>query len=321
MDEIINRTAEYIKLLTGIAPVIEALDKKQLRLPLVVTAGFSFYVTRLFGERMVLIIMQEGEESTPARMQIQADHIRNALDVHVVAFVMDKAASYNVQRMIQRRINFIIPGKQLYLPDLLMDLGRDSNKSDYEVESNEIPASAQLLLLYHLQKERLDGKHGEDLAKILSVSPASITRALKWLCVRGLAKYEGGKYKVLIFLYERKELWDKVYPFLSSPVLRVVYTDEPIPGIICGQNALAEYGMLVEANHMITAIGKSQYRTVKSKTDPRYGENRIEVWKYAPEIMSEGGFVDKLSLYLSMRDDVDERTQKELRILLEEIKW
>ena len=97
--------------------------------------------------------------------------------------------------------------------------------------------------------------------------------------------------------------------------------NEHIPGTTCGQNALAEYGMLVEANHEITAIGKKQYQAIKSKTDPQYGVNRIEVWKYAPEVLSESGFVDKLSLYLSMRGDEDERTQKELRLLLEEMKW
>lgn len=321
MDEIIRRTVEYVKLLLGIAPAIEALDKKQLRLPLIITAGYGFYETRLFDERVILICMQEGEVSTPSRMQMQADRIGKALDARVVAFVMETSASYNVQRMIRRRINFIIPGKQLFLPDLLVDLGRKCDTSDKDIKSGEIPTTAQLLLLYHLQKERLDGKHGEDLVKILGVSPASITRALKWLRAHELVKYEGGKYKALFFLYERKELWDKAYPFLTSPVLKVVYTDESIKGITCGQNALAEYGMLVESKRLITAIGKSEYQAVKSQTDTRYGDNRIEVWKYAPEIMSEGGFVDKLSLYLSMRDDEDERTQKELRILLEEMRW
>ena len=167
----------------------------------------------------------------------------------------------------------------------------------------------------------MEGKHGEDLAKILRVSPAGITRAVKWLCAHSLAKYEGGKYKVLNFLFDKKELWEKAFPLLASPVLRIVYTDECVSGITCGQNALAEYGMLVETNYQITAIDKKRYQTIKPKTDPQYGENRIEVWKYAPEILSEGGFVDKLSLYLSMRDDEDERTQKELRVLLEDMKW
>jgi hypothetical protein len=202
-----------------------------------------------------------------------------------------------------------------------MDLGRKSDAVNIGMESGEIPATAQLMLLYHLQKENLNGKHGEDLVKILRVSPSGITRAVKWLCSHGLTKYEGGKYKALNFLYDKRELWEKAYPLLESPVLRVVYTDDLIPGTTCGQNALAEYGMLVEANHQIIAIGKNQYQTIKSKTDPQYGENRIEVWKYAPEILSESGFVDKLSLYLSMRGDEDERTQKELRLLLEEMKW
>lgn len=320
MYERIKQTTEYIRLLTGIEPEMEPMDKNALHLPLILTEGFDFYETHLFEERVILICFQPGVESTPAQIRLQADHVGQALKARVVAFIMEKAASYNVQRMIQRRINFIIPGKQLFLPDLLMDLGRNNNVDDHAIIA-EIPAAAQLMLLFHLQKETLDGKHGEDMVKILRVSPAGISRAIKWLCSHSLAKYDGGKYKVLHFLYEKKDLWEKSYPFLVSPVMRVVYTDEFIQGTTAGQNALAEYGMLIEANYRITAIGKSQYLAVKTKTDPHYGENRIEVWKYAPEMMSEGGFVDKLSLYLSMRGDDDERTQKELRILLEEMKW
>lgn len=321
MDENVKRTIAYIQLLTGISPVIESVEKKGLHLPLIMTEGYGFYETQLFQERVILICLQDGVERTPAQMRLQADRVGQALNARVVAFVMAKAASYNVQRMIQKRINYIIPGKQLFLPDLLLDLGRKSDTADNQTGKGEIPATAQLLLLYHLQKETLNGKHGEDLVKILHVSPSGITRAVKWLCANGLAKYEGGKYKALSFLFEKKELWEKVYPLLVSPVLRVVYTDDCIPGTICGQNALAEYGMLVEETYRITAIGKNQYQTIKSKTDSQYGENRVEVWKYSPEILSEGGFADKLSLYLSMRDDEDERTQKELRILLEDMKW
>jgi hypothetical protein len=38
----------------------------------------------------------------------------------------------------------------------------------------------------------------------------------------------------------------------------------------------------------------------------------LEVWKYDPFLLSNNDHVDDLSLMLSLRDDTDERVQKEL---------
>jgi len=317
MNEIIAAATEYITLLTGEKLTIAHVDAKALNLPLFMTAGYEYDDVTLFGVRILLACQIEEMATTPARLAAQASRIRQVFP-GTVAFVFSSMASYNVHRLIQKRVNFIIPGKQMFLPDLFLDLGRNSESVP---ESEEIPATAQLLVLYHLQKGDLGGKHGNELAEILHTSPAGITRAIKWLCAHGLAAFTGGKYKTLQFQHEGKALWDNALPLLVSPVIRTVFTDETFEGIIGGQNALAEYSMLVEANYRITAIGKKAYQTIKIKTDSRFGDNRIEVWKYDPELLAESGFVDKLSLYLSMRNDSDERTQKELGRMLEEMIW
>ena len=52
-----------------------------------------------------------------------------------------------------------------------------------------------------------------------------------------------------------------------------------------------------------------------------YGLFRIEIWKYDPKLLSHTGTVDKLSLYLSLKDNDDERVQIELDNLLNDIQW
>ncbi len=48
-------------------------------------------------------------------------------------------------------------------------------------------------------------------------------------------------------------------------------------------------------------------------------EAELELWSYAPLIEPNApGCVDRLSLYLSLQDDSDERTQEALRGLLKE---
>jgi hypothetical protein len=53
------------------------------------------------------------------------------------------------------------------------------------------------------------------------------------------------------------------------------------------------------------------------------GLYKIEVWKYPTTMpfLSNKNVVDKLSLYLSMKDEPDARIEKELEIMIEEMKW
>ncbi|ROT02923.1 hypothetical protein EEL42_13055 [Muribaculaceae bacterium Isolate-100 (HZI)] len=46
---------------------------------------------------------------------------------------------------------------------------------------------------------------------------------------------------------------------------------------------------------------------------------RIEIWKYPPSGTS--GYVDKLSLFLTLKDDNDPRVEKEIAIMMNKIKW
>jgi hypothetical protein len=43
----------------------------------------------------------------------------------------------------------------------------------------------------------------------------------------------------------------------------------------------------------------------------------IEVWNYAPSLFAHDGWVDKISLYLSLKDNNDERIQHELTLMMQ----
>ena len=48
---------------------------------------------------------------------------------------------------------------------------------------------------------------------------------------------------------------------------------------------------------------------------------RVECWTYDPHLLSDGPAVDPLSLYLSLRGTHDERVEKALAGLLEDMPW
>ena len=109
---------------------------------------------------------------------------------------------------------------------------------------------------------------------------------------------------------------------LVSPIEQLYYTDAILEGQqISGVNALASYTMLNEESRLCWAVTKKEQKTLAIVTDKQFGENEIQVWKYNPKMLSTEGAVDKLSLYLSLKDNEDERIQIELERLINEMSW
>ena len=47
----------------------------------------------------------------------------------------------------------------------------------------------------------------------------------------------------------------------------------------------------------------------------------LELWRYDPNLFSDGPYVDLLSLYASMKEDTDERIENALKEALREEPW
>ena len=78
--------------------------------------------------------------------------MRSALGSNV-AFVFLALPTFDRKRLIQRRIPFLVPGRQTYLPVALIDL-REKAKGGQRLldePKERLSAPAQVLVLYHLQ--------------------------------------------------------------------------------------------------------------------------------------------------------------------------
>jgi Tfp pilus assembly protein PilO len=49
--------------------------------------------------------------------------------------------------------------------------------------------------------------------------------------------------------------------------------------------------------------------------------NEIQVWSYDPKLFAVAGVVDRLSLFLSLRDEKDERVEAALEQMMKEMPW
>ena len=267
------------------------------QIPAILMAKYECTTTALFGVNVVLCFPKETDSLTPAKLQNHMQLFTVKLGMPSIV-VMDDIPSYNIQRLIVQRINFIITGKQMFAPSLLLDL-RKIPKPNKDIKE-DIPPLAQCLILYNIEVEILCHTINE-IMDIFNISYSTANRAVRWLQSKNLTISLKGKEKRLQFAKQGRDLWEASIIYLTTPIEKVVYTNT-IPSKALSTTIFNGYEIEpIEAN--CYAVCKDDLKDI---TVSETGRFKIEVWKYNPVILD--GLkknVDKLSLYLSIRNKED----------------
>ena len=267
------------------------------QIPAILMAKYECTTTALFGVNVVLCFPKETDSLTPAKLQNHMQLFTVKLGMPSIV-VMDDIPSYNIQRLIVQRINFIITGKQMFAPSLLLDL-RKIPKPNKDIKE-DIPPLAQCLILYNIEVEILCHTINE-IMDIFNVSYSTANRAVRWLQSKNLTISLKGKEKRLQFEKQGRDLWEASIIYLTTPIEKVVYTNT-IPSKALSTTIFDGYKIEpIEANYY--AVCKDDLKDI---TVSETGRFKIEVWKYNPVILAGlKKHVDKLSLYLSIRNKED----------------
>ena len=261
------------------------------QIPAILMAKYECTTTALFGVNVVLCFPKETDSLTPAKLQNHMQLFASKLGMPSIV-VLDDMPSYNIQRLIIQRINFIIIGKQMFAPSLLLDL-RKIPKPNKDIKE-DIPPLAQCLILYNIEVEILCHTINE-IMDIFNVSYSTANRAVRWLQSKNLTISLKGKEKRLQFAKQGRDLWEASIIYLTTPIEKVVYTNT-IPSKALSTTIFDGYKIEpIEAN--CYAVCKDDLKDI---TVSETGRFKIEVWKYNPVILAGlKKHVDKLSLYLS----------------------
>ena len=318
MDVNVRNISEYIEKMVGAEVQIDPLDKaKKQALPVLITNGYQLLQCQLLGAEVSLMVCKDAN-ATPMQLKKHCAIVERALEKHA-AVVLPEVKPYNMKRLVDARVNTIVPGRQLFLPSLLMDLRVQRNPVD--MQGKPMPVMAQVVLLCHLQKQNLNGMSAQPIAELMGVSYPNINRAVKWLADNHFVELTLGREKRMRFIREGKELWEQALPVLQSPVERVLRTDRILEAYVCGEEALAEWTMLAEPQERHWAISKQEAQHLGRDLDKEFGEHVVEVWRYDPKLLGNNNIVDVLSLYLSLCDTSDERVHKEINQLMKDKQW
>ena len=298
------------------------------QLPPVLREKYRFAKAELLGLRALLVIDANPEEQSPATVRKHLDMLQSKQPAELI-YVRARVTAYNRKRLIEQKVPFIVPGNQMYLPMLAIDLREHFRR--IREEAPTFSPSTQVVVLHAMLRDAGQVLIPSEMAPLLGYSAMTMTRAFDELETAKLAEVTvRGRERCLRFIGDRREIWEKAQPFLRNPVSKRLFIRR-INGAEgathAGLTALAHYSMLAPPAYTTYALSREEWKTLRQQhkiievpvQDPDVSE--IEVWWYSPARFAEHGMVDQLSLYLSLKADHDERTETALEEMMEKIEW
>jgi len=275
------------------------------------------------------MLPRSGPKVAPGTIQKDSQRIQEMIE-RVPIWVSSQIDAYDRRKLIEYRVPFVLPGFQAYLPDLLIDLREHFQGLRATQPSRLSPATQRFLLEAFYRRIREVDRIG-NLAPAPKYSPMTRSRVLSELEASGLAETrQSGVKRHALITAPWDQLLKQALPLLNSPVKRRVYLSaeseaesKNLPK--AGLTALAEFSDLsaprIPVYATVARFSVAQpnwWKSVEAVKDEAAAE--LELWSYSPLLDNQRpDCVDRLSLYLSLREETDSRTQDALERLLKEV--
>ena len=296
-------------------------------LPSFLSRKYSLLEGRIAGRRCIFLATADNA-ATPSDIAKHVALVRPAVDA-IVIFVAPWLSTHNRSRLVERGVPFVVPGKQLYIPDLAMDL-RERFRTPKPRRAAGLSPAAQAVLFHRLLRLDEIATTPSAIATQLRYSAMSIGRAFDDLVGAGLAQTERhGKERRIRFEAEGRRLFDASRDLLRNPVrtekfLRDAHAAPPLKH--AGESALAEFTSLSPPPLPAFAVAVADWKMVAQtyalvETDQEQAAQVIETWSYDPAALTATHAVDPLSLYAQFRDHHDERVSMAAERLLDGMPW
>ncbi len=248
---------------------------------------------------------------------------------HNIVFWLESISSYQRKALISNHISFVVPNNQLYIPSIGICLKEYFNKKN--VTKNKLSSYSQLTLLYLMYNPQIKSINQTELSKMLKTSTMNISRAVYELKDLELINIESrGREKYIQPNKVGKELYKEALKYMDSPIQKKIHVakKENLDYLlVSGEEALSKISMLNTPKVTVRAIDKKSGNNlfVEKEIEPSLINNyeyiEVEFWKYDPNLLSENGIVDLISLSLCFKNSKDERIEGELDRIMRENGW
>ena len=303
-----HRVAAEFERLVGV-PLKTAPYTGKSAFSYMLTSLYDFFSCEANSRSFLLMCLKEKSEYSPGRI---AKHMAQAQNISGLpaVFAADTMVPYKRRRFLEKHIPFIIPGKQAYIPFIGLFLTEGGPRG--EKRFDELGNLAQILVLARLRQKFAMPLSIAAAVDMFSYSRISVIRAFDELEYFQLGRRDP-RNKHLDFPLIGKALWQKALPLLKNPCRKRIGVERipaGLPSFVSGISALAERSMLsADAQLQVAVEAKKLYKLhVSDRCPTEDAPVLLELWNYPPNIIG-GNTVDPLSLYLTLRDDPDERVQ------------
>lgn len=331
MPTLTNAVVHYLHEVLGIqAPGVKPWARAN-ELPYFLRDAFQFNEMELLGQPVVLAIGRAEAKQSLSEVRTWLGKVK-ALAGQPAVYVTDALASYDRRRLIEQKVPFIVPGNQLYLPDLGLDLREYFRQRAPAAEAALSPSAQAMLITALLRQPWQQDWQPSRVAAALGYTPMTLSRAVKELTAAGLAAaHTVGRSRWLRMELPPGQIWERARPVLRTPVRRTVWVAAHggaahRPSRIAGLSALARCSMLTEPKWPVYAITAADWKAataagVRELPEPEAGAQEWQLWSYSPALVPDANTVDPLSLTLSLQENADDRIQLALDELKGQFPW
>jgi len=303
------------------------------KLPYYLQDEFELHELKAKDRAILLAVNRKGKAPKLGALRERLDQLRSQTN-HPIVYVTTALASYERKRLIEHKIPFIVPGNQLYLPDLGIDLREYFRQVGRASEKSLSPATQAMIIQALLSKSTQNAWHPAAVASELGYTAMTVSRVVNELTGAGVARLDRrGRARWLLMERSPAETWELLRPKLRSPVKKQFWMqvegglhEMHLP--LAGLSALAHFTRLADPPQPVYAASSAQFKAARFKKheetpEPSPGSCRLQVWSYAP-ILPKGHkirTVDPLSLSLSLQDTADDRVELAVEELKEHFPW
>ena len=326
-----QQTVRYLNQVLGGEAVRVAGSSRTAELTYFLQETYDVLTGELLGQPITLACVKGHQPLAAQQISQHTKLLRELLDTPVI-IALPEIAPGERKQLIAHGVAFVVPDRQLFAPQLGVILTERFGAEPRREQELFSPATQALLIWFLNHHPVTETWHPFEEAAALGYAGMTATRAVRELLQFELFELEvRGRAKYLKLQSTRRDLWEKAKPHLRTPVLRTLWTYEKrivqvTDARWAGESALAHLTMLNEPRQQVVALTAEDEQRAKQAGiffEPREIADGIavQVWRYEPGMQAKEKTVDPLSLWLSLRENRDDRIQMALDEIEEKFLW
>lgn len=338
MNTKISTLKAYIKSIFGVSA---QFSKVKPNIPFGIQALFDFFKLeiKISNKKTInlLVAMQLNDEYPGITALNKRLSIIENMTTDILVYVNNGLSSDERRSLISHHINFIVSNRQFFVPELGIDLREVFNRKK-NIDKNFFFSPATQAILIQLLFDPIFSKLGtsftaNELLGSYNYSRVTLSKCISELISSGFLTLESSEYfreRRYLLKYNKKEMLKRALLIMSDPVKKRVWVDN-IPVLtheVCyaGETALAEYTMIASSSKPVFAMTQATFsklinnKLLNQVTHIDDVKAQIEIWRYlSPKVLTE--IVDEISLYITLKDNNDERIQLALNEMRDGYSW